>query len=291
MKGEKINPYALNIYCDAGMDYDSKNTGGIGYEVRFPESVALDDIKRSIGKFERANIERLELEALLQAMNEVLELFDKYADELRPIRTIIFKTDRFSLNDNDKTSPFRIKEWRKNNWLNYERRPIKNSDLLDRIDKTRKKIYDKTHCSVSIQYVRSKYNKKADKLADQGKTQLTVNENVALHGIKIGKRKFKNDNEIVEVNYALLKEKSEYIVHIYKKEPIRDQWEISAEMCNEKFLGDILKIIVDLEIEKRLHRHHIYLIRIKETCAHHVNIYKTIKEIKKSLKVLNVNNR
>ena len=70
-----INPYALYVCCDGAMDYDSKNTGGVGFEIIFPDSVGLESIKHSLGKYEGANIERLELEAILQGMKEVVKLF------------------------------------------------------------------------------------------------------------------------------------------------------------------------------------------------------------------------
>ena len=30
-----MNPYALYIKCDGAMDYDSKNPGGVGFEIIF----------------------------------------------------------------------------------------------------------------------------------------------------------------------------------------------------------------------------------------------------------------
>jgi ribonuclease HI len=197
MNGTIFNPYALYVCCDGAMDYDSKNTGGVGFEIIFPESVGLDSIKVSLGKYEGANIERLELEAILQGMKEVIELFKNNNEQLKNIKNIIFTTDRYGLNDEEKTNPYRIKEWRRNNWHNYEGKAIKNSDLLDKIDKARKKITDNTFCSVEIIYRRRKFNKVADKLAKDGKKQPIIKTNIALKGIKIGRRKYDG----IEVDY------------------------------------------------------------------------------------------
>ena len=94
---------------------------GVGIQIEFPESVDLDPIELSFGSFVGANIERLELEAIIRGMNEVLELFESYHnDKLKNVNTIIITTDRYGLNNNEKTSPFRIKDWRKNNWHNHE---------------------------------------------------------------------------------------------------------------------------------------------------------------------------
>ena len=276
MNGISFNPYALYIYCDGSMDYDSRNTGGVGFEIRFPDFVDLESFKKSIAKYEGANIERLELEAILQGMYQVLELFKNKNDELRNINTIIFITDRSGLIDTDKTSPYRIREWRRNKWQNHEGKAIKNSDLLDKIDKTRKKITCKTRSSLHIKYGRRKFNKIADKLAKKGKTQAIVKSDIASKGAKIGKRKY-ND---IEVDYGLLEEKGEYLVRVFKKEPVQDQWEISVEICEGKFIGNKLNIYTDSEIERKLHRHHQYRIRIKNVYAHHIVVYKTIKEVK-----------
>jgi len=277
MNGRSVNPYALYVHCDGAMDYDSKNTGGVGVEIRFPDFVDLENIELPIGRYEGANIERIELEAILQGMNEVLKLFKVNARALEEVNTIIFVTDRYGLNDNDKTSPFRIRDWRRNKWCNHEGKAIKNSDLLDKIDKTRKKIYDKTHRSLRIEYGRRKFNKAADKLAKKAKKQARAKRDIAIKGVKLGKRKY----DSTEVDYNLLDDKSEHFVHIFKKEPVREQWAISAEFCEGSFKGRKLSIYTDDSIERRLHRHHYYTIRIKNVFTHHVVIYKTIRERKR----------
>jgi len=271
------NPYALYVHCDGAMNYDSKNTGGIGIEIDFPESVDLEPIKLSVGKFIGANIERLELEAIIRGMKEVLKIFGLHKQEkFNTITTIIITTDRFSLNDDDKTSPFRIAAWRKDKWHNHEGKAIKNSNLLDDIDKLRKKLYNSTHCRINIVYQRRKYHRNVDKLAKEGKSKIAINDSISVKGIKIGPRKF----DAEEVQYALLKEKENYLVRIFKKESVLDQWEICAEFCEGKFIGKKLKIYTDIVLEKRIHRQHIYSVRLKNVFQHHIIIYKTFKEIK-----------
>ena len=120
------------------MNYDSKNTGGIGFEVIFPDSVGLENIKESQGRYEGANIERLEIEALISGMEYIINIYKKNEEILSNINTIIFVTDRFRLNDKEGTSPFKIQEWRKNKWCNHEGKEIKNHDLLDKLDKKEK---------------------------------------------------------------------------------------------------------------------------------------------------------
>lgn len=276
MEGVPNNPYALYVHCDAAMDYDSKNTGGVGLKIEFPDFVELESIEISIGRYEGANIERLELSGILRGMEEVTRLFNKYRDKLKNINTIIITTDRFGLSDEERTNPYRIKEWRKRKWCNYEGRAIKNSDLLEKIDKTRTKIIKESHCKLVIEYQRRKYNKDADKLAKLGKKQELVKENLALHGLKVGKRKYSGE----EINYENAKEGERYIVHVFKKERVRDQWEIDVEFSNGYLLGRKMKIYSDFSTQEKMHRSHTYEIKIKKVFSYHVTIFDTIKEIK-----------
>ena len=278
MNGEIINPYAMYVRCDGAMDYDSKNTGGVGFEIIFPDFVGLESIKHSLGKYEGANIERLELEAILQAMKKVENLFKTNREELNDIQNIIFITDRMGLSDEKKTNPYTIRDWRKNRWPNYEGKAIKNKDLLDKIDKARMKIANNSYCRVEIKYGRRKLNKTADKLAKEGKKQAITKTNIALRGTKIGKRKYDG----IEVDYKLLEEEKEYFVHVFKKEPVRTQWEIWVEICEGIFSGRKLKIYsqADSEIESNLHRHHKYKIKIKKVYNYHITIYEAVEEIR-----------
>lgn len=277
MNGFPINPYALYVFCDGAMDYNSKNTGGIGFEIIFPEAMEIESIQTTIGRYEGANIERLELEAILQGMNKLLETHEKQKELFKNIPTIIFVTDRFGLNDAEKTNPYKIREWRKNKWHNHEGKAIKNADLLDKIDKTRKKITEKLYCGLNINYGRRKFNKTANKLAKAGKSQPVVKKDIAAKGEKIGKRKFQGDT----VNYEHLEKGKEYLVHIYKKEAVVDQYEISAEFCEGPFQGKKLKIYSDYSVEKKLKRRNEFLIRLKNVFKHHVVIFKTIKQKQK----------
>ncbi|MFC2119816.1 RNase H family protein [Bacteroidota bacterium] len=276
----QINPYAIYVFCDGAMDYDSKNSGGVGCEIIFPDSVELEDVEISIGRYERGNIERIEIEAIIQGMNELIKIFELHKEALQNVNTIIITTDRYGLNDNDKTSAYRIRDWRKNGWHNHEGKAIKNSDLLERVDKTRKKLSDKTFCSVRIEYQPRKFNKGADRLAKKGKKKALKTDSIALEGIKIGRRKFEGD----EIDYKKLKEKEELTVRVFKKEPVRDQWEINVEVCEGDFSGKKLKVYSDNKLEKKLQRHHIYLLRIKKVYTHHIIIFRTIKEIKSDKK-------
>lgn len=272
-----INPYAVYVNCDGAMDYDSKNTGGVGFMINFPDSVALDPIPISIGRYVGGNIERLELEALIQAMKKTIEVFEKHNELLRNINQIIFITDRYGLKEEEKTSSYKIREWRKNQWKNHEGKPIKNHKLLDELDKIRKKLSDKTYARVAIEYRPRKENKAADKLAKAGKKDGLVTDKLSKKGEKIGKRKF-DGNEIL---YSKLKEKDELHVHIFRKDPVQEEWEIWVEICKDENKGNKLKIYSDDILASRLQRRNEYIIRVKKVYKHHIHIFKTIKKISK----------
>lgn len=269
------NPYALYINCDGAMDYDKTSTGGIGFVVTFPESVGLEEISESIGFYSGGNIERIEYEALIQGMLFVLELFGKYKEQLRNINQIIFISDRYALNDHERTNPYKIKAWRQNKWKNHEGKPIKNHELLDKLDKTRKKLSEQTHCRVNIEYRPRKQNKAADKLAKAGKLKGLKIDTLAKRGEKIGKRMFEGG----EIKYSKLKASDIIQIHIFRKDPVQEQWEIWCELIKGENLGEKLKIYSDNQLAAKLKRRNSFEVRIKGVFAHHISIYRTIKKV------------
>jgi len=271
------NPNALYIFCDGAMDYDSQNTGGVGYSITFPDFVDLEDICEAHGKYVGANIERLELEGLLKGMEAVEDLYKTEKQKLKNINAIIFITDRLGLSDPERTNPYKIQEWRRNSWQNYEGKPIKNHDLLDKLDKKRKKLGSITFCRVSIEWRPRKQNKVADKLSKKGKKMPGANKKISVKGLKVGKRKFGG----IEVEYKRLKEKEELWIHIFLKTPVQDQWEISAEICEGSMVGSKIKIYSDDTLSIKLQRRNKYKVRLKKIHTHHVTIYRTFMKLKK----------
>jgi ribonuclease HI len=275
MVGMPINPYAIYVYCDGSMDYNSRNTGGVGLYIKFPETVELTEITRPIGRYEGANIERLELEAISQGLDLLTDLFKQERDKLASVNKVIFVTDRIGVSDKQKTSAFRIRDWRHNNWKNFEDKPIKNSDLLDEIDKKRKKLSQFAHCSIEIIYQRRKHNRRADKAAKEGKKQAIVDKSIELKGVKIGKRLYSES----DIEYKNIGENQKFIVHIFKKEPVRDEWEICADICDGKNQESKIVIYADSNIESVLHRHHKYQITVSKVYRYHVRISDDIVEV------------
>ncbi len=282
MNGGLHDPDTLYIHCDAAMDYDSQNSGGVGFTIIFPDFMELKNIEKFIGRYVGANIERLELEAISQGMNKLLKLYKVYPDEFKNLRNIIITTDRSGLDDENKTNVHRIQEWRRSKWYNYEGKAIKNSDLLDDIDKARRKIISRMHRFPKIKYQPEKYNKAADRLARAGKRLINERNSIATWGIKVGKRIFDGG----EVNYVILKARDKYHIHVFKKEPVRDQWEINVEVCEGKLIGQKFKIYSDAAMQNKMHRWHRYFITIEKSFSHHVTIYKNIEEIKTKIELV-----
>ena len=268
------NPYAIYINCDGAMSYDSKNTSGVGIVISFPDSVDLETIEIPIGRYEGANIERVELEAIIQSMNEILIVYKKHYQILNSVGAIIIRTDRSGLVD--RTNPYGIARCRRIGCKFFEGKEIKNTDLLDKVDKTRNKIYKTTGHFITIEHIRRKKNKRADKLAKIGKTQLPGKRSIATTSTKVARRLFDGDF----VNYQRLVTKNSVTIRIYKKEAVGKRIEATAEIFEGSFLGRKITLYIQQELENRLHRHHIYKIRIKNILTHYIEIYKTIKEIK-----------
>lgn len=201
------NPYAIYVRCDGAMDpKESDSPGGIGYWIEFPESSGLEVIEEYEGVFTKTSIHRLEMFAIIKAMEGVIHAVEQHPTLLkgRPVKII---TDRFSLKGELLTNPYAIKDWRSNRWKNFEGKPIKDKDLLDKLDKTRKKLSDLVNGRVEIEWRSRKENKAADKLAKKGREKGGVkNDSLSKKGEKIGRRKFNGP----ELKYRVLKPKDEW---------------------------------------------------------------------------------
>lgn len=255
------------------MDYDSKSHGGVGFVMRFPDALGLDDIPISVGRYVGVNIERIEIEALTQAFQAVYDLFLANREQLRNIKQIIFITDRFGLSDTERMSPYLINSWRQNKWKNHEGKPIKNHQQIDKLDKLRRKLSALTFARINIEYRPRKQNKAADKLAKTAKKEGILTDAIAKKSEKIGKRKFDGG----EIAYKSLSGKQELHVNIFRKDPVQELWEVWAEICCGEKVGQKLKIYVDDLQAEKLKRGNQYIIKLKKVNRFYVEIYKTIK--------------
>ncbi len=267
----------MYVNCDGAMDYDNTSPGGVGFLISFPEKADLEPIEFSRGIYVGGNIERLELEALIQAMKKTIEVCEDHHDKLWCVNQVIFITDRYGLREDGKTSPYKILGWRKNKWKNFEGKAIKNHKLLDELDKTRTKLSRVAGARVNIEWRRRKENKAADKLAKAGKYHGVSNYKLEKKGEKIGKRKFKGK----EVDYKDLKVEETYRINIFRKDPVQDQWEVWGEICDPNDLqGFKFKIYTDDILASRLKRGNEFKIKIKEIYRFHVTIYKSVYNYK-----------
>jgi len=267
---------AIYIHCDGSMMPKTKSSGGIGYVIKFPEEFEIDDVTDFEGIFEDANIERLELLGIIKGMEGFIHWYNKNQIDLSSVTQIILITDRYDLNDNERTNLFKIQGWRRNGGKNFEGKEILNWDLLNKLDKTRTKLKKLTWKSVRIEYRRRKDNKEADKLSKRGRKIGIPNKLIAIGGHKIGRRKYDGQ----EINYKHLLPKESIRIHVFRKRPIKEQWEINAEICLGKNEGRSIKIITDHKLQEKLKRGNIFDIRIKKVYSFHIEIFRMIKGIK-----------
>lgn len=272
--GGMANPYAIYVNCDGAMDYTRSNPGGIGFVISFPDFVNIPPISISIGTYHNANIEMLELEALISAMKKMIEVYGEHYPLLRRVNRIIFITDRFGLHDTEKTNPYQIRDWRSNSWCNHENKPIKNWRQLDELDKTRKKLTKISGVPVTIEHRPRRKNKTADKLAKAGKIGLTKDK-LAKKGEKVGRRKFDGP----EIRYAVLKPSMNLSVNIFRKDPVRHQWEVWMEIIEGDHLGKKLKCYCDDEMACTLMRGNQYVITVSQVFRYHILIAKGFEHI------------
>jgi ribonuclease HI len=267
---------AIYIHCDGSMMPDRQSSGGTGYLIKFPEELELEDISDFYGIYQDSNIERLEIEGLIKGMQGLFDWLQNNHINITWISRIIVITDRYELQDERRTSPFKIKEWRSKGGKSFEGKEIKNWDLLNKLDKTRTKLAQLARKSVRIEYRKRKYNREADKLSKKGRIEGIPTREIAIEGHKIGRRKYDGG----EIKYSYFKPKDTIRIHIFRKRPIKNQWEINAEIFSNKRKGEKLKIITDHLVQEKLQRGNIFDVRIKKVSNFYFEIYRTIKKIK-----------
>lgn len=272
----KFDYRAIYIYCDGSMMYDSQSSGGIGFVIKFSEYLELEDYSEHDGIYVDSNIERLELMGLIAGIQGLRDFLKLNELDLSQTSIIIVITDRFALQDSERTSPYKIRDWRSNHGKNFEGKEIKNWDLLNKLDKTRTKLGNEARKSIRIEYRRRKLNKEADKLSKLGRKEGLADRSISIEGHKIGKRKFDGP----EILYKQFANKEALIVNIFRKRLIKNSWEIDAEICSEKKHGHRLKIYTDYKLQEKLQRGNQYEVRIKKVCNHHVEIYRTLNKRK-----------
>lgn len=260
------NPYAIQIHCDGAMDWDRVQTGGNGFIIEFPDSIGVEPISRSIQN-NGQGIHRLEFISLVEAMEELL-LFDKRnPGMLRKAAGVEIYTDRLRATDGELANPYRIKEWRKNGWKNYEDKPIKDRDLLDKIDKIRIKVARAVGGSVSINYERENRNRTADKLSKKGKySGIRGRKLIEKKNRRITRRLFEGP----EIKYSQLSQDSLVEARLYAWEPVGEQYEVCFEIYSGPHKGKTMRVYVDDTQKAAIHRGHTYLIDIEKVFTHHI---------------------
>jgi len=268
---------ALYIHCDGSMMPDAKSSGGTGYVIKFPEEFVIEDESNYYGTYEDANIERLEIQGLIEGMQGLLDWMKYNELDFSRVSRIIVITDRFDLQDEKRTSAYRIKDWRSNGGKNFEGKEIKNWNLLNKLDKTRTKLSQTARKSVRIEFRKRKLNKEADKLSKKGRKEGLPDRKIAIEGHKIGTRLFDGR----EINYSSFFKDEKLIIHIFRERPIKEQWEINAEICIDKKKGWKLKIITDHLLQEKLNRGNVFEVKIKKVFTYHLEIFRTVKKLKK----------
>ena len=262
------NPQAIQVHCDGAMDYDTNQTGGNGFEIAFPDVFELEPVTKSI-RNDGQGIHRLEMISIIESMEELLSILKENPELARGSAGVEIYTDRFSVTDGELIGPYRIRDWRKNKWRTHEGKPVKNSDLLDRIDKTRLKLSKAVGGLVTVTFKRRTQNKVADKLARAGKLTATRGKRlIEKNKRRVIKRIYDGD----EVDYSRVSSDAIIEVRVYAWMPVNNDYEICFESCSGDFEGHIIKTYVTQELKDQLQRGHFYMINIAEVFKHHIRI-------------------
>lgn len=264
---------AIAVYTDGAMDRDTKQTGGTGYVIKFPDFVDIPDIEESFRR-DGQGIHRLEMIAILEALESLNKWVKKNGELIKNVSGVVIHTDRHSLTE--LLNPWKISGWRRKGWKNHEGKPIKDKDLLDIIDKNRAKLSKMIYGRVEIIYLRRKLNKEADKLSKAGKKGSGKNKIIlSKKAQKISKRLF--DGE--EIKYSDLNVGEYLDVRVYMKDPVQKEFEVIGEVFEGKYFGKKVRIYVSFIDELDIHRQHYYRFAIKEVYRHHIRVMSDFEEI------------
>lgn len=264
---------AIVIYTDGAMDRDTQQTGGTGFVIKFPDVIGVPDIEESFRR-DGQGIHRLEMIAILEALESLNKWLKKNSELVRGVSGVVVNTDRLSLTE--LLNPWKISGWRKKGWKNHEGKPIKDKDLLDKIDKSRTKLINKIHGRFEINYLRRKFNKEADKLSKRGKKGADKNKIILSEkNQKISKRLF--DGE--DIKYSKLSVGETLEVRVYMKDPVQKEFEVTGEISDGEHFGKKIRIYVSFIEELDIHRHHYYRFTIKEVHRHHIRVMSKFEEI------------
>lgn len=256
------NPYTINVHCDGAMNYDSKQTGGNGFFIEFPESIILSSISKTL-RNDGQGIHRLEMISVIEAMEELILISKKTS--LRNASGVIIYTDRLSITD-EAVSPYKIPEYIKNKWKTHEGKAVKNKDLLEEIHKRRRKLAELVGGRIEIKYKKEKNNKIADKLSRIGRDGNNKGKiSFAKKNMRVSPRKFDGP----EVEYSSLNPRDIIKANLYAWQPVQNQCEINIEFLEGKYLGRKMKVHIPLSEKNKIHRRHSYEIELIEVFKHH----------------------
>jgi hypothetical protein len=92
---------------------------------------------------------------------------------------------------------------------------------------------------------------------------------LAKKGEKIGRRRFKGG----EIKYSQINAGDIFRVHIFRKDPVQEMWEVWCEITQGKLIGQKLRIYADNELTANLKRGNEFVIHIKEVKTTFIIVY------------------
>jgi ribonuclease HI len=155
----KLHKIVINVFTDGSLKRTSNGTY-CGYGIYFPNK----ELKNVAAPFTIGEItnNRAELHAILQTIIRIKKVFT--FDKIN-----IYTDSEYA----KKSLTEYIHDWKNNNWKNSKKQPVKNQDIIRKIDK----YLERYNGKINIQWIRahtndddyfSKGNEKADKLANKG---------------------------------------------------------------------------------------------------------------------------
>jgi ribonuclease HI len=145
----------LIVFTDGACSQNGTRHAKAGYAVVWPYNRELDTNKRLIGIDQTNN--RAEYSALIEAQN-----IADYVDPSQQKPLYVYTDSQLLISSVTKW----MADWKKNNWIKSDKKPVLNQDLLKKIDSNpRPLIFKHVRAHTGKRDWESIYNNEADRLA------------------------------------------------------------------------------------------------------------------------------
>lgn len=247
-----FDPHALKLYVDGSCAKNPGGSGGFAAWIEFPIDWRRPDEELQYAGYFSTNSVRMEIEACIFAHEWV---GDK--GRLLDVQRFQIVTDSTHVFENYNRAPC----WSQNRWRNVYGRPVENKDLWKKLLSIRRSL------KVRVDVVWTKGKKSPILKAVDRSAKLAAKTPTEIDwGFKSGKVG-RSKNRVAGAAKMFPAAGREVIIRIYQTLSVRrDEHKVKFQLYSDEKSGFFEKYFAyaDAVVGNRLHRHHIYLVRMND---------------------------